>query len=209
VDADGSANFYVPADKNIFFQALDENYMEVQQERTYINYRPGEVSSCIGCHEKKGTAPPTYLPTAITRAPDMPGPQPGEATGARELDYPTDVEPIIQQYCVSCHSDYTDRIGVLFSESYEALIYSGAMGPLLNEDHDTSGCQGTAYEPPYTRGSHASPLIMGLHNGTICNNQTWQQIGLSQEEWIRLITFVDSKAQYHGSWLRAVISDSP
>ena len=50
VEADGSAHFVVPADRNIFFQALDENFMEVQRERTYVNYRPGEKRSCIGCH---------------------------------------------------------------------------------------------------------------------------------------------------------------
>ena len=40
---DGSAHFLVPADKNIYFEALDENFMELQRERTYVNYRPGET----------------------------------------------------------------------------------------------------------------------------------------------------------------------
>ncbi|MCX6880249.1 MAG: hypothetical protein NTW21_41560 [Verrucomicrobia bacterium] len=35
VEDDGSANFVVPAEANIFFQVLDENYMAVQTERTY------------------------------------------------------------------------------------------------------------------------------------------------------------------------------
>ena len=51
VEEDGSAHFYVPADRNVFFQALDGDYQELQRERTYVNYRPGEIRSCVGCHE--------------------------------------------------------------------------------------------------------------------------------------------------------------
>jgi hypothetical protein len=200
VEADGSANFYVPADKNIFFQALDADYCEVQQERTFINFRPGEVASCIGCHEKKGTVPSTGIPAATLRAPDHPGPQPGETTGKRVLHYPTDVQPVLDQHCVSCHGNYTGDPTNFFSESYEALINEGAVGPLLDEFADGDGVTGAPYEPPYTRGSHASRLITGLLNGTICNNQTWQDMGLTRAEFVKLVTFVDSKAQFYGTY---------
>ena len=53
VEEDGSAHFIVPADKNLFFQALDENFMEVQRMRTFVNLQPGESRSCIGCHESR------------------------------------------------------------------------------------------------------------------------------------------------------------
>ena len=46
--ADGSAYFEVPADRNLFLQALDKDFRELQRERTYVNYRPGEVRSCTG-----------------------------------------------------------------------------------------------------------------------------------------------------------------
>ena len=52
VEADGSAHFLVQADKNIFLQALDKNFVEVQRERTFVNFRPGETRSCVGCHEQ-------------------------------------------------------------------------------------------------------------------------------------------------------------
>ncbi|MCP4377310.1 MAG: hypothetical protein GY794_14180, partial [bacterium] len=51
VESDGSAHFLVPANANIFMQALDENYLAVQTERTFVNFMPGEVRSCVGCHE--------------------------------------------------------------------------------------------------------------------------------------------------------------
>ncbi len=58
VEEDGSAHFLVPANRSIFFQALDENFREIQRERTYVNYAPGEVRSCTGCHgQANRTAP--------------------------------------------------------------------------------------------------------------------------------------------------------
>ncbi|MHC4638562.1 MAG: HzsA-related protein, partial [Planctomycetota bacterium] len=56
VEKDGSAYFTVPANRNIFFQALDENFRELQRERTYVNYKPGEVRSCDGCHGRTSRA---------------------------------------------------------------------------------------------------------------------------------------------------------
>ena len=40
VEKDGSAYFTVPADRNIFFQALDENYMEVQRNVLMLTINP-------------------------------------------------------------------------------------------------------------------------------------------------------------------------
>lgn len=133
VEEDGSAHFYVPADKNIFFQALDENYMAVQTERTFVNYKPGERSSCIGCHETPNSSPMNFAksyPIALKRKPSKIGPQLGEVTGQRPLDYANDVQPVWNKYCIECHSG-ENPIGGLnlsgketehFSVSYESLI---------------------------------------------------------------------------------------
>ena len=45
VQQDGSAYFTVPADRNIFLQALDKDYMEIQRMRTFVNFQPGEQRS--------------------------------------------------------------------------------------------------------------------------------------------------------------------
>ena len=81
VEEDGSAHFLVPAGRSIFYQALDENFMEVQRERTYVNYRPGEQRSCIGCHEQPNSLPVAQRSaTAMAREPSrstmMSGPAP-------------------------------------------------------------------------------------------------------------------------------------
>ena len=67
VREDGSAHFVVPARKNLFFQALDKDFMEVQRMRSFVNLQPGETRSCIGCHEPKSTAPPPPRKTPLAR----------------------------------------------------------------------------------------------------------------------------------------------
>jgi len=200
VEEDGSAYFVVPADKNIFFQALDENFMEVQRERTYVNYRPGEMRSCLGCHEKPRDVLPDTINTgtllALKRPPSKPGPQPGETSGTRVLHYPTDVQPILDKHCVRCHGsnepdgdlDLTAKMTDIFSRSYENLLEHDLV-QTLNEDTLLFA----EYMPPYTLGSHASKLINVLREGH-------EEVELSREEMIRLTTWVDSNAQYYGSY---------
>jgi len=197
---DGSAHFVVPADKSIFFQVLDENYMELQRERTFVNYRPGETRACVGCHERNiDVAPPAaQLPLALTRPPDRPGPQPGESTGRRPLHYATDVQPIFDAHCIRCHGgdkpeDGLDLSGTPtthFSRSYESLLDRNLI-PTIGENHPKWG--NIHYLPPKSLGSHASKLIAHLlagHNG----------VELTRQEMVRLTTWVDSNGQYYGSY---------
>ena len=201
VEEDGSAYFKVAADMNIFFQALDENYMEVQRERTYVNYRPGEIRACIGCHEKTGSAPvpstDREVPIAMTRPPSEPGPQPGEETGRRTLHYPRDVQPVWDRHCTSCHSgqhdpDLTDDMTDRFCRSYEELLDRRLVGVIVDEEED-HGMEFAEYLPPYSFGSYTSGLITLLRNGHY-------DVNLSQGEMVKVTTWVDSMGQYYGSY---------
>lgn len=197
---DGSARFLVPADRNIFFQVLDEAFMELQRERTFVNYRPGEIRSCVGCHEKNIDAPPrsAKMPLALRHAPHRPGPQPGEVTGARPIHYPADVQPILDAHCVKCHGgpepkaglDLTGTPTTLFSRSYENIL-DRKLIPVIGENHPK--WENIHYLPPKSLGSHAARLIAHLKKGH-------NDVRLSREEWVRLTTWVDSNGQYYGSY---------
>jgi hypothetical protein len=213
VEEDGSAHFYVPADRNIFLQALDADFQEIQRERTYVNYRPGEVRSCIGCHETQHDAPPVKAaPLALSRAPSIPGPQPGEETGRRCLDFEADIQPILDRHCVECHDgnhaetdlDLTGRRTRFFNVAYENLIgrkcsaddsyevkNRDLVGRLIMEIHPKVG--NAEYLPPKTLGSTTSKLIRMLREGH-------EDIKLSREEMVALTTWVDSNCQYYGSY---------
>jgi len=204
VEEDGSAYFLVPADGNIFFQVLDANYMEIQRERTYVNYRPGEVRSCVGCHERTKDTPRNInlmgTLAALRRPPSRPGPQPGEVTGRRVLHYPSDVQPILDKHCIRCHSgpnpprslELTGTMTTLFSVSYENLIdEERGLMKLIGENHPK--WENINYLPPKSLGSHASRLVKMLREGH-------QDLKLTREELIRITTWVDSNAQYYGSY---------
>jgi len=220
VESDGSAHFYVPADANVFFQALDADYLEVQRERTCVNYRPGESRTCIGCHEMPKDAPVNPLAgttIALRRAPSMPGPQPGEKSGARTLHYITDVQPVLDKHCVKCHSGDKPKAGLdlsgtltrMFNVSYENLLRRRVF-PIIGENHPKTG--NVHYLPAKSLGSHASLLVAIHAKGKVTLKdprlaaraaklaKVHEKVTLSRAEMIRLTTWVDSNGQYYGTY---------
>ncbi len=101
VEPDGSAYFRVPAGIEVAFQMLDERGMAVQVMRSGTYVQPGEQATCVGCHEKRTTAPLRQPPQALSRPPSQitPGPD-----GSKPFSYPLLVQPILDKHCVSCHS---------------------------------------------------------------------------------------------------------
>ena len=234
VEADGSANFLVPATGNVFFQVLDEHYMAVQTERTFVNYMPGESRACIGCHETPEDAT-RYReiessnnkgqPLAFKRKPSSPGPQPGEKQGGRPLHYETDVQPVFDKHCVSCHSGKEPKGGMslsgertrMFSVSYESLVPErrrgpyfdrGVLGLVVGENHPKTG--NVSYLPAYSLGS-TTALLSGILG---CPTRAQDPKGLvakhaavakkvTQAERLRVTNWIDTNCQYYGSyWYR-------
>ena len=187
VEEDGSACFVVPSMANIFVQVLDENYMAVQTERTYVDYMPGEVRSCVGCHETPANVSrsddPAMVKQALKRKPSIPGPQPGEKNGRRSLDYVHDVQPVWDAHCIKCHGgdnpkgklNLSGTLTTLFNVSYENLVPERRkgkdnfdkklLGPVIGENHPKTG--NVEYLPAKSLGSHASVLATMLSKGKI------------------------------------------
>ncbi|MEI6606925.1 MAG: hypothetical protein WCP35_16565, partial [Verrucomicrobiota bacterium] len=211
----------------IFFQVLDENFMAVQTERTYVNYMPGEVRSCIGCHENQQTlaqsAHPRGMPMALKRPPSVPGPQPGEKDGHRTLDYVQDVQPVWDKNCQKCHSgtepkgqlNLSGEMTELFNVSYERLITErrpevGLLGLIVGENHPKTG--NIEYLPARSLGSHRSVLVAMLSKGKVTLadpkqaqraaklTEVHKSIKLTQEELLKVTNWVDTNGQYYGSW---------
>lgn len=197
VEADGSASFTVPANRNLYFQALDENFMEVQRMRTYVTLRAGESRSCIGCHQGRGEAPTPQKPLAMRRAPSPLAPQPGEAA-PRVIDYRLDVQPIWDRHCIQCHGGAAPKAGLdlhgtmttLFSASYENLMERKAIKYIGELTPKTGNID---YLPPYSLGAAVSPLVKQLKAGH-------HGVKLTREEWVKLTTWADANVQYYGSY---------
>ncbi len=100
VEQDGSARFFVPARKPLFFQALDEDGFAYQTMRSLTYAQPGERIACVGCHEHRQTAPVGDVPQALLRSASTI--DSGEL-GGRPFSFVEVVQPLLDAHCVRCH----------------------------------------------------------------------------------------------------------
>ena len=69
VEPDGSAMFKIPANTPVSFQPLDSEGRAIQWMRSWVTGMPGEVLSCVGCHEDQNSLPMPKRVMASTKAP--------------------------------------------------------------------------------------------------------------------------------------------
>lgn len=210
LDADGSAHFKVPADTAVYFQLLDENHMELRRMRSFISFQPGEQRGCVGCHETRAEAPPSGpFPSALLREPAEPVPPPW---GNRAVSFLRDIQPIFDRHCVQCHSGLKPVAGLDFSGGLTAHKYccsppEGVAGYGANRCFDTLlGHKLVACSPaldgdaaislPLAFGSHKSKVVKVLREGP-CGKRA----RLTDEEFVRLVTWIDCNAPYHDSFV--------
>jgi len=204
VHEDGSAYFNVPAEENLFFQALDENFMALQQMSTFINLMPGENRSCIGCHELRRNAPSSTgaRSLALNDSPQTLQPQPGD-TGPRMVDYAADVQRSFDKHCIGCHGGQNpkgnlDLVGEpigKFNRSFDYLVGNGRGGSGLISYRacDGSGRAHVRAVPPLTHGSIVSKLTDQIRRDPCKAN-------LTREEFIRIATWIDANVPYYGTY---------
>jgi hypothetical protein len=115
VYSDGSASFEVPARTPVYFQAIDTNGHVAQTMRSWSTLQPGEIFSCVGCHESRLEAPPVVKRSIASRK----QPQtlsPFYDVPADGFSYPKIIQPIWDKHCVSCHNVLTTN-GIDLSEN--------------------------------------------------------------------------------------------
>ena len=186
VEADGSAFFRVPAGVTFFVQALDEAGMAVQTMRSGTYLQPGQTSTCIGCHEQRGTAPPAVAPMAAMRDPSKltPGPE-----GSWPLDYTVLVQPMLDRQCVNCHRPGTDgaAFDLTAAKSYDSLVNFGT--PSLKELVIARYREQRSQAGECEAQSNAALKLLG---------QGHYDVRLTADDWSRLITWMDTLGQRAG-----------
>jgi Hydrazine synthase alpha subunit middle domain/NedA-like, galactose-binding domain len=195
VEPDGSAYFRVPVDTAVYFQALDENMMELQRMRSFINFQRGEVRACAGCHETRGVAPknvPTVL--ALRHAPSAPEPPPWGAD--RVISFLRDVQPVFDRDCVACHSGLKPAGGLDFSggltERYNRCYETVNSARLIARSNVGEDAKVT---PPLAFGSHKSRLI------EVLRTTHQERVRLPEEDRLRLVTWVDANSPYDAEFI--------
>ncbi|MEN8148798.1 MAG: SUMF1/EgtB/PvdO family nonheme iron enzyme [Planctomycetota bacterium] len=189
VHEDGSAGFTVPANTPIAVQPLDAEGRAVQVMRSWFTAMPGEVLSCVGCHEPQNTVPPVALSIAARSAPSAIEPFHGPARG---FSFPRDVQPVLDRHCVGCHDDSSsldlsrkDERGWLnFTPAYIAL-HPFVRRPGPESDYHL--------QKPMEWHASTSELIQMLTRGH-------HGVTLDREAWDRLYTWIDLNVPDHGTW---------
>ena len=206
VEADGSAHFIVPVDTPVYFQLLDENHMELRRMRSFISFQPGENRGCVGCHETRGEAPPVIddhrFPLALLRDPSVPKPPPW---GDAPISFLRDVQPVFDRHCTGCHGglkpagdlDFSAGLTASNNRAYDTILTAG----LVSRSNVGDDAKIT---PPLAFGSHRSKLVEVLRGGP-CSSRA----SLSDEDWLRLVTWIDANGPYHDGFINKRLAQPP
>ena len=169
VEDDGSAHFEVPALRSLFFHVLDKDGKMLMTQGSDFHAMPGEVRSCIGCHEqRKGiTAPPAAnrMGMAMATPPVRPAMPEWGTNGI--IEYEAVVQPVLDKYCVDCHSgpspdgrldltgDRTTAYNMSYMQLTDGMYVHFTPGTGHTHAQPTNDCDEQA---PLSRGSVLSRL---------------------------------------------------
>jgi hypothetical protein len=187
IEKDGSASFIAPSGAVLFFELLDENYTEIQRMRSVVQLQPGEIRSCVGCHEDRASTPTTRRRTfAAQQSPKHLTPSPW---GVGAFDYQKAVQPVFDTNCVSCHSaDNAQKIDLsglpddnFIPSSFKTLIRGGYV------HHFNWGYQAgiPTKAEPYTFGTVKSRIW------SILKDENHKEVTLSQDEERAIKCWID------------------
>ncbi|MHB1037880.1 MAG: HzsA-related protein [Pirellulales bacterium] len=204
---DGSAGFQVPARTPVYFQAIDARGRAVQTMRSWSTLQPGEVSSCVGCHESRSAAPVSNGKPSLALAA---GARPLEPFygPARGFSFTKEIQPLLDRQCVSCHKEYTSE-EVLdpvakrrWSRSYLTLTqarpnpegyYLGESGEWVNWINIQAG---PSMLPPYEAGAAKSRLVTLL-------DEEHEGVTLSREDRDKIACWIDLLVPFCGDYVEA------
>ncbi|NQT17503.1 MAG: discoidin domain-containing protein, partial [Planctomycetes bacterium] len=204
---DGSAVFQVPANTPISVQPLNADGQAVQLMRSWFTAMPGEVLSCVGCHEDQNTSPLAAFAALATEKADKIQPWRGQPRG---FDFEHEVQPVLDRFCVGCHdgskegrpdfSRKSEDEKLRISQEYHARTETNirtiltpsfiALHPYVRRPHAESHY---GMQVPGEYLADSSPLVQMLEKGH-------HNVRLDDEARDRLCTWIDLGAPDHGSW---------
>jgi formylglycine-generating enzyme required for sulfatase activity len=220
VEQDGSAVFRVPANTPISIQPLDADGKALQLMRSWMTAMPGEIVSCIGCHQKQNAGPPNQRTIAARRPASEIEPWYGPTRG---FSFKREVQPVLDKYCVSCHDGNKRHDGQEIPDlrAGQGRFYAYENGvPEARIIHDESREElvkkyGGVFDPSYITlrsfvrvGGLESDLRL-LAPGEFCADTAelvqmlmkgHHGVKLDAESWRRIIAWIDLNAPCHGTW---------
>ncbi|MBF0196809.1 MAG: hypothetical protein HQL32_03830, partial [Planctomycetes bacterium] len=211
VEKDGSVHFSCPTGMPIYFQAIDDKGMMVQNMRSATYLHPGETLSCIGCHENKQRPPRNtgQAPIALKRPPSKIQP---EAIGSYPILFSRFVQPVLDKNCVECHNKEKKapslRSKLVFKKAKKSVdrvnkqhIKSEAFETLKDYAWGKKGgngaiaSNGRSYSIPGKEGFRVSRLY------DILVSKNHHDVKLSKEDLRRISAWVDCNSNFFGAYL--------
>ncbi|HEY3319818.1 MAG TPA: LamG-like jellyroll fold domain-containing protein [Planctomycetota bacterium] len=188
VEEDGSAYFEAPVERELIFQALDENHMAVQSMRSVAYVHPGEQLTCQGCHEKPQNTPVVRKnPMAMRRAPSRLEP---EAGPVEPITFFRSVKPVFERSCVGCHQKENKGPIDMAYEKLEpyAFYFSGGM-------------RGSVTIPIHG-GTRSIPGRVGARNSRMGRSllDQWHKDKVPQEDYLRVVIWLDCNSLRLGAF---------
>ena len=196
VNPDGSAIFTAPACQPLTLQVLDGEGRALALMRSWFTAMPGETLSCIGCHERQNCAPPARAVMASRQKPAPIVPWYGPA---RTFSFMNEVQPVLDRHCIRCHTaEGKARGGVPDFMTLEAAKGAPAPGsvsywnlhPYVRRNGPEGNYLGLAPTEFFADTSELYQLLKKGHHG----------VEMPQEDWNRLVTWMDMNAPYLGEW---------
>ncbi len=196
VEADGSVIFTVPANTPISLQPLDAEGRAVQWMRSWFTAMPGEVVSCVGCHEDQNSMP---MPKRVLASMKSPAPITKPEGGVRSFTFDLEIQPILDRNCVSCHDgksklDFRGGIKVADSPANKGPLKLStsyvAFHPYVNRQGPEADI---AVMRPYEYHASTSEIVKVLKRGH-------HNVKLSDTEWRTFYNWIDFNAPYHGAF---------
>ena len=191
VEPDGSAHFQLPANRPLFFIALDENNASVKRMHSFLTVMPGEVIGCVGCHEERGNTPrraPAGTRMAMRRRPSRLEPVPGVPF---MIDFPRHIQPILDSHCVECHNPDQPEGRVLLNGDHGS-VYSVSYFTLSSLGLVSDGRNLQGNTAPRAVGDSASRLMTMLDG-------THHEAKLSSAEIEMIRNWIHVGAPYPGT----------
>ncbi len=221
VRADGSVLFRAPANTPLTVQPLDADGAALQVMRSWFTAMPGEMVSCVGCHDRAREAPSAYFASGSAEPDEI------EAWNgpARGFDFEREVQPVLNRRCAGCHDGKQTgpdggQLADLRGET-EVVGYRGrpltklAASRLHPDVRKQLGGESVRYTPayeallPYVRRvgieDTVEELVAAEYHASTSELVQMLRKGhhgarLDAGEWERLFTWIDLNAPCHGTW---------
>ncbi|MFR9649979.1 MAG: SUMF1/EgtB/PvdO family nonheme iron enzyme [Rikenellaceae bacterium] len=188
VEADGSAIFKIPANTPIAIQPVGKDGAAIQWMRSWFTAMPGEVVSCIGCHEDLNQV---VIPKRVIASNMQPRKLTPPAGGTRSFTFDLEIQPILDRACVACHNGSK---AFDLSDNSKDEGYNNYGKSYLNFHpyiHRQGGEGNQTVLKPYEYHPNTSELVRVLKKGH-------HNVELTDKEWRTLYNWIDFNAPDKG-----------